>query len=77
MHQNFSEQKGPRKYHKIYEVAIFVLFGCGSWIYSRYDDLHTYIEIRVQKFFCSLLPKFTNRHPINTNEKASVKNDRW
>ena len=35
MHQYFSEQKGPRKYHVIDEVAFLGLFGCGSRIYSN------------------------------------------
>ena len=35
MQQHFSEQKGPRKYHIIYEVAFLRLFGCGSRIYSN------------------------------------------
>ena len=46
MHQHFSEQKGPRKYHAIYEVAFLGLFGCGSRIYSNTDIAKNSLDLK-------------------------------
>ena len=46
MHQHFSEQKGPRKYHARYEVAFLGVFGCGSRINSNTDIARKSLEVQ-------------------------------